>query len=82
MSRKAKIKVKRGKVKFKLKSDDQLLLERRDGIQPLLAASLISALVPEVPATGASEGLEPTSRGPAIAVTPSLIGQPQGEHTE
>jgi hypothetical protein len=44
VGRKAKVKIKRGKVKFKLKSGDALLLHPHDGITPLLGAAMASVL--------------------------------------
>ena len=49
MSRKAKVKLKRGKIKFKLKSDDRLLLAGGDDVRTLLEAALASGLGAGVP---------------------------------
>ena len=69
MARKAKIKMKRGKIKIKFKSDDDILLHRHDGVQALLGAALSSAmrLPTSTPIAAEPEQLQrsvPTSVGP------------------
>lgn len=56
MARKAKIKMKRGTLKLKLKSSDNVLLHGHDGIQALLGAAMSSAMQLSAAATpGPSE---------------------------
>lgn len=71
MARKAKIKLKRGKVKFKFKSDDDVLLHGHDGIQKLLAAAMSSAMRP-APAEAAIEAGS-THRSLPAAVTTAEV---------
>lgn len=58
MVRKAKIKMKRGKLKIKLKSSDNVLLHGQDSIQALLGAAMSSAM--QLPAAAT-----PLPSGPA-----------------